>query len=347
MITTNAYAAANPGAPLGPFEVERREPGPDEVLIEIQYCGVCHTDIHMARAEMPGLLFPLVPGHEIVGRVVEIGTDVRRHAVGDTVGVGCLIGSCRQCPECDAGNEQFCDNQVLTYGRYDRDGVTTAYGGYSTNITVAEDFVLRIAPSLDPASAAPLMCAGTTTYTALRHWNVGTGTRVGIVGLGGLGHLAVKLAAAMGAEVAVLSTSERKREDAFALGATDFLFSRDENVFRRQTGRFDLIVNTVSAAIDYDAYLGLLRRDGILVILGVPGKPMTLNAFNLLVRRKSIVSTPIGGIAETQEMLEFCAARGIGAEIELIPISDVNHAFDRILKSDVRYRFVIDIDSLR
>lgn len=323
MFEVNAYGALRPGAPLTPLRIDRREPSDRELLIEILYCGVCHTDIHMSRGELPGLLFPLVPGHEIVGRVREVGPGVSKYAVGDVVGVGCLIDSCRSCPECQLGNEQFCDHQVMTYGRYEADGRTLANGGYSTHITVSEDFVLQIPANLEPAAAAPLLCAGTTTYAALRHWRVGDGSTVGVVGLGGLGHLAVKMASAMGAEVTVLSTSAGKRDDALALGAKDFLLTRPTDRLTRFAGRFDLLLNTVSAAIDYDAYLRLLRRDGTLVILGVPDKPITLDAFGLLRRRKSVASSPISGIQETQEMLDFC-----------------------VLRSDVRYRFVVDIASL-
>ncbi|MEB3071474.1 NAD(P)-dependent alcohol dehydrogenase [[Mycobacterium] vasticus] len=347
MITTSAYAANEPGALLHRVKIERRQPGPHEVLIDIDYCGICHTDIHMARGDFPGQVFPLVPGHEIVGRVQQIGEDVRGHSVGDIVGVGCLIDSCRSCDECVSEQEQFCDKRISTYGRYEKDGFTPAYGGYSTHITVASEFVLNIAPSLQPAAAAPLLCAGITTYSPLRHWNVDAHSRVGVVGLGGLGHLAVKLAAAMGAEVTVLSTSESKRSDALRLGATDFLYTRDPEAFSRNSGRFDLILSTVSAALDYDAYLRLLKRDGTLVLLGVSDSPITVSGFSLLPRRKSIAASPIGGIRETQEMLDFCADHQIGSDIELIAIGDVNAAYERVLHSDVRYRFVIDMNSLR
>lgn len=343
----NAYAAGSPGAVLAPVLIERRAPGRHDVLIDIRFCGICHTDIHMARGDFPGQLFPLVPGHEIVGRVRQIGSAVTKHEVDDIVGVGCLIDSCRECRECEAGFEQFCDGRIGTYGRYERDGVTTAYGGYSEAIVVNEDFVLSIDAVLDPAAAAPLLCAGITTFSTLKHWNAGAGTRVAIVGLGGLGHVGVKLAAAMGAEVTVLSTSERKRGDALELGASDFLVTDEPEVFRRQAGRFDLILNTVSANIDLNAYVGLLARDGTIVMLGVPEAPLTVGAMHLLQRRKSIAASPIGGIRETQEMLDFCASHDIGADVEVISIGEVNEAYDRVLASDVRYRFVIDIDSLR
>jgi len=347
MTAANAYAASSPGSVLAPFQIDRRDPGPHEVLVDIQYCGICHTDIHMARGELPGQLFPLVPGHEIVGRIREIGVAVRKHDVGDLVGVGCLIDSCRTCGECRAGQEQFCDRRISTYGRYEKDGVTPAYGGYSTSITVSEDFALRIPSSLDPATTAPLLCAGITTFSALRHWNTVNGTTIAVVGLGGLGHMAVKLAAAMGADVTVLSTSERKREDALRLGAGDFIVTRDPDAFSRRAGRFDLILNTVSASLDLAAYLTPLARDGTLVMLGVPDQPLAINAMQLLQRRKCIAASPIGGIQETQEMLDFCAQHRIGAEVEVIAMDDVNKAYGRVLDGDVQYRFVVDIDSLR
>ena len=347
MTVMNAYAAAHAGAELTPFRIERRDPGPHDVVIDIQYCGICHTDIHMARGDFPGQVFPLVPGHEIVGKVSKVGAAVSKYRVGDVVGVGCIIDSCRVCVECRAGEEQFCGGRIVTYGRYEKDGVTTAYGGYSTSITVFEDFVLSIDAALDPASAAPLMCAGITTYSALRHWKAGNGSTVGVVGLGGLGHLGVKLAAAMGSDVTVLSTSESKRPDAIRLGANDFVVTRDADALSRHAGRFDLILNTVSAGIDLDAYVGLLARDGTLVMLGVPDRPLPVNVMQLLQRRKAIAASPIGGIRETQEMLDFCARKSLGADIEVIPIELVNDAYERVLNSDVRYRFVIDIGSMR
>jgi uncharacterized zinc-type alcohol dehydrogenase-like protein len=347
VIQASAYAALSAGADLTPFQVSRRAPGPHDVLIDIEYCGICHTDIHMAHGDIPGRLFPLVPGHEIVGRVRQVGTAVHKHAVGDRVGVGCIIDSCYSCGECLSGQEQFCDRRVGTYGRYEKDGTTPAYGGYSTSITVAEDFVLSIPSSLAPAGAAPLLCAGITTFSALRHWAVRSDSRVGVVGIGGLGHLAIKLAAAMGADVTALSTSETKRDDALRLGATDFITTRNPEAFARHAGRFDLVLNTVSASLDLDAYLGLLARDATLVMLGVPDTPVSFNVMNLLQRRKKVSSSPIGGIRETQEMLDFCGRHGIGADVEVISINDVNKAFDRVLRSDVRYRFVIDVDSLR
>ncbi|MGI9132446.1 MAG: NAD(P)-dependent alcohol dehydrogenase, partial [Rhodoferax sp.] len=278
---------------------------------------------------------------------VQVGDAVTRHRVGDIVGVGCLVDSCRICGECHCGEEQFCDGRVGTYNAYERDGKTPTFGGYSTRMTVDEGYVLKISPRLDPAAAAPLLCAGITTYSPLRHWKVGKGSRVGVIGLGGLGHMAVKLAAAMGAEVVVLSTSEAKRADATRLGASDFAVSNDAQTFKRLAGTFDLLLNTVSASVSYDAYISLLKRDGALVILGVPDAPPTFNAFGLMMKRRSVSASLIGGIRETQEMLDFCAEHGIVSDIELIPIQAINQAYERILQSDVRYRFVIDIASLR
>lgn len=345
MLTTKAYAAKEPAAVLAPFQIERREPGQDDVLIDILYCGICHSDIHFVHGQFPGAAFPAVPGHEIVGKVVRVGAGVSTHKVGDIVGVGCLVGSCRTCAECKAGEEQFCDKMVGTYGGVEN-GVPT-YGGYSTRITVNEHYVLKISPKLSPAATAPLLCAGITTYSPLRHWKVGKGSKVGVIGLGGLGHMAVKLAAAMGADVTVLSTSDKKKADAARLGAKDFAVTTNKEIFAKLAGHFDLILNTVSATVDYDAFISLLKRDGTLVLLGVPDGPVAFNAFGLLMKRKSVAASLIGGIRETQEMLDFCAAHGIVSDIEMIPITQVNEAHARILKSDVRYRFVIDMASLR
>jgi alcohol dehydrogenase (NADP+) len=346
MLTTKAYAASQAGAPLAPHSIERREPRPHDVLFDILYCGICHSDIHFVNGEFPGLQFPAVPGHEIVGRVTRVGSAVSRHRVGDLVGVGCLVDSCRQCAECEAGEEQFCDNYTSTYGSPEKDGSGVTYGGYSERITVDERYVLKIAPALSPAAAAPLLCAGITTYSPLRHWNIRRGSRVGVIGLGGLGHLAVKLAAAMGADVTVFSNSESKASDAQRLGAAEFVVARNRSALSGLSGRFDLILNTVSATVDYDAYIRLLRRDGVLVILGVPNGPVSFNAFGLLTKRKSVAASPIGGMRETQEMLDFCAEHGVVSDIEMIPIAGVNDAYRRILRSDVRYRFVIDMASL-
>jgi uncharacterized zinc-type alcohol dehydrogenase-like protein len=346
MLTTKAYAASRAGAPLAPFSIERREPRPHDVLFDILYCGICHSDIHFVNGEFPGFQFPAVPGHEIVGRVTRVGSAVSRHRVGDLVGVGCLVDSCRQCPECEAGEEQFCNDYTSTYGSLEKDGGGATYGGYSERITVDERYVLKIAAALSPAGAAPLLCAGITTYSPLRHWNIRRGSRVGVIGLGGLGHLGVKIAAAMGAAVTVFSNSESKAADAQRLGASDFVVARNPSALTGLSGRFDLILNTVSATVDYDAYIRFLRRDGVLVILGVPNGPVSFNAFGLLTKRKSVAASPIGGLRETQEMLDFCAEHGIVSDIETIPITGVNDAYRRILRSDVRYRFVIDMASL-
>ena len=346
MLLTKAYGAQSASSPIAPMEIGRREPGLHDVLFDILYCGVCHTDIHMSQGQFPRALFPMVPGHEVIGRVVEIGTAVVKHRVGDVVGVGCLVDSCRVCGECHAGEEQFCDGRVGTYNALERDGHTPTYGGYSTRMTVDENFVLKISPRLDPAAAAPLLCAGITTYSPLRHWQVGKGSKVGVIGLGGLGHMAVKIAAAMGADVTVLSTSDGKRADARRLGASDFAVTSAPETFSRLAGQFDLILNTVSARVNYDSYVSLLKRDGHLVILGVPDGPLSVNAFGLMMRRRSISASLIGGIRETQEMLDFCAEHGIVSDIEIIAIDRINEAYQRILKSEVRYRFVIDISTL-
>lgn len=346
MLATKAYGALTANSPIAPLEVERREPGAHDVLFDIIFCGVCHTDIHMSRGEFPRSIFPMVPGHEIVGRVTQIGSAVSRHKVGDIVGVGCLVDSCRVCGECHHGEEQFCDGRVGTYNALERDGKTPTFGGYSKRMTVDENYVLKISPKLDPAAAAPLLCAGITTFSPLRHWRVGKGSKVGVIGLGGLGHMAVKIAAAMGADVTVLSTSESKKADALRLGAKDFAVTKDAETFKRLAGQFDLILNTVSAMVNYDGYISLLKRDGSLVILGIPDGPLSFNAFGLLLKRKSVSASLIGGIRETQEMLDFCAEHGIVSDIEIIPMEQINTAYDRILKSDVRYRFVIDMASL-
>ena len=347
MLTTKAYAAASASSPLAPLQIERRAPGVHEVLIDILYCGVCHTDISYARGHFPNPVFPLVPGHEIIGKVVQTGDAVSGHQVGDTVGVGCIVNSCRSCPECSTGHEQFCDALRPTYGGFEEDGKTPTFGGYSTRITVDGRYVLKIPPGLAPAAAAPLLCAGITTYSPLRHWNVGKGSKVAVVGLGGLGHLAVKLAVAMGAEVTVLSRSDRKKADALQLGASDFAVTGNPENLAGFRGRFNLILNTVSASTDCDLYLSLLGRDGTLVLVGVPEGPLSINPFGLLMKRKSVAMSIVGGIRETQEMLEFCGEHNIQSDIEMIGIGQINDAYERILKSDVRYRFVIDMASLR
>jgi uncharacterized zinc-type alcohol dehydrogenase-like protein len=343
----NAYAAPAAGRPLAPTTVDRRDVGPDDVLIEIQYAGICHSDIHTVNGDWGPQPFPVVPGHEIVGVVAEVGPAVTRHRVGDRVGVGCMVNSCRECANCRNGDEQYCLNgMVATYAGVDRDGTTTQ-GGYSTHVVVDADFVLRVPDGIEPAAAAPLLCAGITTYSPLRRWGAGPGKRVAVVGLGGLGHMAVKLAAAMGAEVTVLSQSLKKQEDGLRLGATHYAATSDPDTFAQLAGRFDLIVNTVSAPIDVNAYLSLLAVDGALVNVGAPAEPLSLHVMSLIGGRRTYAGSMIGGIAETQEMLDFCAEHGIGAEVEVIAADAVNEAYERVLASDVRYRFVIDTATLR
>jgi alcohol dehydrogenase (NADP+) len=347
MLKTPAYAAGNAQAPLAPFTIERREPGPQEVLIDILFCGVCHSDIHQARDEWGGAIFPMVPGHEIVGRVAQVGSAVRKWQVGDNVGVGCFVDSCRTCSSCQEGEEQFCEGGLsLTYNSYERDRKTPTLGGYSTRITVNQDYVLRIPASLPLAGAAPLLCAGITTYSPLRHFGVQAGIQVAVVGLGGLGHMGVKIAKAMGAHVTVLSHSPGKREDALRLGADDFVATGEKDAFKINARRFEFILDTVSAQHDYNSYLKLLRRDGTMVLVGMP-EPTLLSAAPLVTQRRKLAGSLIGGIRETQEMLDFCAAHGVIADIELIPMEKINEAYERLLRSDVRYRFVIDLGSLR
>ena len=346
MLTVNAYAAPSADAPLEPTTITRREVGPHDVLIEIAYAGICHSDIHTVNGDWRPQPYPLVPGHEIVGTVAEIGPEVTGHAVGDRVGVGCMVNSCGQCTNCRNGDEQYCaEGMVPTYGGADRDGTITQ-GGYSTHVVVDAGFVLSVPASLDLAAAAPLLCAGITTYSPLRRWGAGPGRKVAVVGLGGLGHLAVKIAAAMGAEVTVLSQSLKKKEDGLRLGAEHYYATSDRAAFEQLAGSFDLVLNTVSAVIDVDAYLSLLTVDGALVNVGAPAEPLSLNVFSLIGGRRTYAGSMIGGIAETQEMLDFCAEHGIVPETELISADRVNEAYERVLASDVRYRFVIDAATL-
>ncbi len=343
-----AYAALTTGSPLAPFAVERRAPGPLDVAIDVLFCGICHSDIHQARGEWGGEVFPMVPGHEIVGRVSAVGPRVTRFAVGDLVGVGCMVDSCRECGPCRHDTEQFCERgAAYTYNSTEMDRRTPTYGGYSTHVVVAERFVLRVPDGLDPAAAAPLLCAGITTYSPLRQWGCKPGDRVVVSGLGGLGHMAVKLAAAMGAEVTVLSTSRAKQADAARLGATGFELHGDEAAARRLAGRVDLIVDTVSAPHDYNALLRLLRPYGAMAVVGVPPEPTALHAFSLISGARRLAGSLIGGIAETQEMLDFCGRHGVVSDVEVIPIERVNEAYPRVVKGDVRYRFVIDLASLK
>ncbi len=345
MFITNAFAASAAGAPLGATTIWRREVRPRDVLIDISYCGICHTDIHTVRGEWGERVYPLVPGHEITGTVAAVGAEVTRCRPGDVVGVGCMVGSCQECAHCRAGQEQDCAMMVGTYGDADTDGTITQ-GGYSSRIVVNQDFVLRIPGGLDPAGAAPLLCAGITMYSPLRRWGAAPGRKVAVIGLGGLGHLGVRLASAMGAEVTVLSRTLKKREDGLRLGAARYLTTTDPATFTTLARQFDLILNTVSAPIDVDACLSLLAPGGTLVNVGIPAQPMSLAAFSLVLGRRTLAGTLFGGIAETQEMLDFCAKRNITADIEVIPAQKINEAYERVLASDVRYRFVIDTATL-
>ncbi len=348
MLKTAAYAAPDGQSPLAPWTIERREPRAGEVLIDILYCGVCHSDVHQVRAEWGSSgIFPMVPGHEIVGRVAQVGEGVQRFKIGDAVGVGCFVDSCRHCEQCRAGEEQYCvEGMTGTYNSRERDTQAPTYGGYATRITVNQDYVLQIPESIPLERAAPLLCAGITTYSPLRLYGVKTGDRVAVVGLGGLGHMAVKLAAAMGAEVTVLSTSESKREAAMTLGAHQFAATRNPATFKTLVRRFDLIIDTVSAPHDYNAYLGLLKFNGTMVLLGIPDQPVPVAAGALIMQRRKLAGSLIGGIRETQEMLDFCAEHGVASDIELIDIADINQAYERMIRGDVRYRFVIDIATL-
>jgi uncharacterized zinc-type alcohol dehydrogenase-like protein len=347
MIPTKAYAAYNPQSPLKPFEFHRRAPRRDDVVIEILFCGVCHSDIHQARDEWGGSTFPMVPGHEIVGRVADVGAGVSRYKVGDLVGVGCFVDSCRTCPSCQEGLEQFCaTGPSFTYNSTEQDKKTPTHGGYSSQIVVDENYVVKVSPKLDLKAVAPLLCAGITTYSPLRHWKVGKGHRLGVLGLGGLGHMAVKFGAAFGAEVTVISTSAGKEEDARRLGAHDFLLSTDADAVQKAAERFDFILDTVSAEHDLNQTLSLIKRDGTLILVGVPPKAPEVHPFSLIPRRRSVAGSIIGGIGETQEMLDFCAERGIVSDIELISIASINEAYDRMTRGDVRYRFVIDCGTL-
>jgi uncharacterized zinc-type alcohol dehydrogenase-like protein len=346
MLATKAYAAQSAASPVEPFSIERREPGPHEVLIAIDYCGICHTDIHQAKNEWGGSFYPMVPGHEIVGHVTKAGAQVTRFKAGDIVGVGCFVDSCRECHNCKDGYEQFCEKgMVATYNSKLKDGSTT-FGGYSSHITVDENYLLKITSKLPLERIAPLLCAGITTYSPLKHFGVAKGQQVGIVGLGGLGHMGVKLAAAMGAEVTVLSTSPAKEADAKKLGAHHFAVTTDPKNLQPLAGRFDFILDTVSAPHPMDALMGLLKRDGTLVVVGASPKSMEVHAFSLIMGRKRLAGSLIGGIKETQEMLDFCAEKNIGSDVEVIPIQKVNEAYVRTVKNDVRYRFVIDMKSL-
>lgn len=349
MISSRGYAAMTAKGALVPFDFERRDPEPNDVVIEILYCGICHSDIHQVREEWGPSHFPLVPGHEIIGRVVRTGQAVQKFKTGDVVGVGVFVDSCRECAECRSGNEHFCVKiPVWTYNYEDPRHGGFTYGGYSNNIVVHEDYVLRIPDGLDLAAAAPLLCAGITTYSPLRHWKVGPGMKVGIVGLGGLGHMALKFSRALGAShIVQFTTSPNKREDALRLGAHEVVLSRDERAVMAHAGTFDFILDAVSANHDMNVLLTLLKRDGHLVMVGLPSEPLAIGAFPLISGRKSLAGSMIGGIQETQEMLDFCAEKKITADIELIPIQKVNEAYERTIRADVKYRFVIDLASLK
>jgi uncharacterized zinc-type alcohol dehydrogenase-like protein len=347
---TKAYAAQSPTTPLAPFSIDRRAPGAKDVAIDILFCGVCHSDLHTVRGEWPGILYPSVPGHEIVGRVTKTGGGVSKFKVGDIVGVGCMVGSCRSCFSCDDGLEQYCEHGFIgTYNGGAFGGTENTYGGYSTDIVVDEHFVLKINhKEKDLAAVAPLLCAGITTWSPLRHWKVGPGQKVGIVGLGGLGHMGVKLAAALGAEVTVFTTSPNKIEDAKKLGAHHVVVSRDADAMAAQTGTFNFILNTVAAPHNLDPFINALKRDGTMCLVGAPSSPHpSPNVFGLIFKRRQLAGSLIGGIAETQEMLDFCAEKGITSDIEMIAMQDIEPAYERMIKSDVKYRFVIDMGTLK
>ena len=350
MYNAKAYSAAGVTSPLLPTTIQRRDPGERDVQIEILFCGICHSDLHSVRDEwnefMP-TVYPIVPGHEIVGRVTAVGPAVTRFKPGDLAGVGCMVASDRTCPECRDGLEQFCPNATFTYNAPDEHTGSVTYGGYSDSIVVDEHFVLRVPSSLDPAGAAPLLCAGITTYSPMRRWGVAAGQKVGVVGLGGLGHMGVKFARSLGAHVVAFTTSPGKREDALRLGADEVVVSRNADEMEKHAGSFDFILDTVSAEHDINAYINLLRRDGRLTLVGAPEKPLALAGMGLLFGRRSLSGSLIGGIAETQEMLDFCGEHRITADVEVIPIQKVNEAYERLLKSDVKYRFSIDMASLK
>lgn len=348
MLSSYGYAAPAAKAAMAPFHFERREPGAHDLVIEIRYCGVCHSDLHSVRAEWGSGIFPMVPGHEIVGHVIATGSAVSRFKAGDLAGVGCLVDSCRTCASCADGLEQYCEKgSTGTYNSYERGTRNPTYGGYANNIVVDEAFALRISGKLDLAAVAPLLCAGITTYSPLRHWKIGKGHKVGVVGLGGLGHMAIKFAHAFGAQVVLFTTSPDKAEDARRLGADDVVVSKDPEQMKRQRGSFDFILNTVSAPHDLNVLLDPLKRDGTMILLGLPEKNPELKAGKLIFGRRHLAGSMIGGIAETQEMLDYCAEHGITSDIELIAMSQIEEAYERMLRSDVKYRFVIDLATLQ
>ena len=350
MYNAKAYAASSATSPLASHTIARRDPTHSDVQIEILYCGVCHSDLHQARNEWSGVMptvYPCVPGHEIVGRVTSVGSAVTRFKPGDLAAVGCMVDSDRTCPECQAGLEQFCNNFILTYNFPDKHLGGVTYGGYSDSIVVDENFVLRVPTNLNLAGAAPLLCAGITTYSPMRHWGVTKDKKVGVVGLGGLGHMGVKFAHALGAHTVVFTTSPSKKDDAIRLGADEVVISKDANQMARHAGSFDFILDAVAAEHDVNAYINLLARDGNLTMVGAPAQPLAVGVFGLLFRRRSFSGSCIGGIAETQEMLDFCSDHNIVSDVEVIPIQKINEAYERLLKSDVKYRFSIDMASLK
>ena len=348
MRNTKAYAVTSETAPLAPFSFQYRDPDPDEIEIQILYCGICHTDVHQARNEWHGTTYPCVPGHEIVGRVTKAGARVKKFKEGDLAAVGCMVDSCRTCDSCKAGEEQLCENgPTFTYNSPDKKhGGGMTYGGYAEAMVLDETFALRVPKSLDLAASAPLLCAGITTYSPLRRWKVGKGQKVGVVGLGGLGHMGVKLANAFGANVVLFTTSPGKTQDAIRLGAKEVVVSKNEAEMKKHLNSFDFILDTVAVPHDVNAYLELLKRDATLTLVGAPAQPLPVNAFNLIIKRRQFAGSLIGGIAETQEMLDFCAAHNIVSDVEIIPIQKINEAYERLVKSDVKYRFVIDMKSL-
>jgi alcohol dehydrogenase (NADP+) len=346
MIPSHGYAAHKADEGLKPVSFERREPDMHDVVIEILFCGICHSDIHSARGEWGPTAYPIVPGHEIVGKVTRVGSAVKKCKVGDTVGVGCMVDTCRQCSACKNGQENYCNDVVWTYGSPEKQTGKPTYGGYSNNIVVDEGYVLRIPANMDLAATAPLLCAGITTYSPLKHWKVGPGMKVGVVGLGGLGHMGLKLARAMGAHVVQFTTSPEKKADALRLGAHEVVISTDAKAMQAHAGTLDFILNTVSAKHDIDSLLALLKLDGTMVLVGLPSEPIQLSAFSVVGGRKSLAGSGIGSIKETQEMLDYCAKHKIVSDIEVIPISKVNEAYERTIKGDVKYRFVIDMASL-
>ncbi|MBC7692956.1 MAG: NAD(P)-dependent alcohol dehydrogenase [Methylotenera sp.] len=346
MISVQGYAALSPKAPLTPFSFESREPRDTDVVIDIAYCGVCHSDIHQVRDEWGGSQFPMVPGHEIVGKITRVGAKVKKFKVGDLAGVGCMVDSCQDCSNCGEGLEQYCEKGFVgTYNATGKDGLPT-FGGYAKSIVVDEKFTLRISPKLDLSKVAPLLCAGITTYSPLRHWKVSKGQKVGVVGLGGLGHMGVKFARSFGAKVVVFTTSTKKKQDALRLGAHEVVLSKNEDEMTAHAGSFDFILDTVSAPHNLNDYLNLLKRDGTLVTVGVPEKAPEVEPFSLIMKRRQVGGSLIGGIAETQEMLDYCAEHGITSDVEMIPITGVDEAYERMIRGDVKYRFVIDLKSL-